>query len=1093
MQVTPVGFTLSALLFALALALPAGAASTTVTLRDYLGAGWTDELVHYPLTFAPGALKGEPSVRVETAGKPLASQISDITRHPDGSVQSCSVWFFATVPPNGAVTYTLTPGRTSPREPGVSVDLKNDSVTLKTPDPGSLGVRLPRPKQPPVARAYFRLPASAAPAPIQALLLPSGKAVGPGKIQAPFTLKSYSTEVTASGPLFAEAKVSYTFVEGYWIFTARVVRGCPTVIVHEDFNTGPSGQLARDADRFFTLPLAGPGFAPTQFFFTGRNDRPELATLLKDGVRPEWQAFKIQANWFASAVHGGEIPRGQAQELYHLLGYPSGLPRIGCLARVQDPQGDAVGFTGLDTTYWREPLSLRLRATAAGGAELCLPLQAYQQEWPVDGFGGGSPNYTGVTLGVPPNTVRRAYGIMLSRAVDEKTEMLQSLFTQASRLDALPLDTVKDWTLDWPDPLAASPWAAVSTEKGKEALALMRARFQVTRALGQWARFSMAYHYGFAKSEFPSVQAVIDSPADLSAADRQELRRLCAWNAYDMNATNTFPFGMGFHLNNPNMSIMAIEARAKSSLLVKDHPQFAPWGKWSVDFIKDYNRRFTRDSGALYENPHYSLGVTLDWQAQANQILMDAGLGDGFDAPQLPKAMRFVMDWLTPPDPRFLGYRVILPIGNCSYQSVPPSMASQFVTYYKERRPELAGQLQWMANQTLPPDKQLKLTEDRIPPLTSTWYRDYGVYFRHGFGTPFETLFLLFAGNCDGHCEWEQDQMGYTLYAKGQPINLHFGNGYFPMFCRPWLRNRVSFDHMVEESERNKTVVTTAIFAPEMEYAHATRDVDSLRPLKTEYPVLNGSAWAPEESQSWPTVPVWQRIPLTTWHRQVLFLKDPDPKGPNYFVLRETFSGAPSRPTDLSLWFLSNSMTRAGDVFHFDGQCLVDMDVFVSSPAGQEPETGKYSHVQQPYVRMVGFDPKFFPEGKLQETQQFLRLKQPAGKGYLVVLYPRLKQDDPAAGFATLAEGVVRVQTPRSTDYVFANPQPFAYRDDRVDFQGVAGSVRFYPEDKVVVTNAEGKATYRVGGRIITGEGKFTATLAGGKVVANEGAVVTAP
>ncbi|MHB9132382.1 MAG: hypothetical protein ACYDBB_15030 [Armatimonadota bacterium] len=1053
------------------------AAPTTVTIRDFLGLEWHDELVHSDLTLPAGQLKGEALVQVSAGKTVLPSQVSDVTRYPDGSLKRCRVWFFANVPANGAAIYTLTPGKAGTKTAGVTAATTPDTVTLATAGPHAIGIRLPN------GAKQFDWPVAAAqvPGPLQGLLLPSGKMAGQGRIEAPFRVKAYHTEITATGPLFAEAKVTYTFNEGYWTFTARVVSGCPTIVIHEELNTGDSKQLARDADRFFTFTLNGGGFVPTQFFFGGRNDRPELATILKDGTREEWKAFGIAGNWFASPVQGGELPKGQAQELYHLLGYPSGLARIGCLTRVQEAAGDAVGITGLDTAYWRSPESIRLRSTADGGAQLCFPLQKYKQEWPLEGFADGSPNYTGLTLGVPANTIRRAYGIMLSPAVDEKTEMLQSLFTQASRLDALPLDTIKDWTLDWPDPLATTQWAPESSAAGKKALETMRTRLNVTRTLGQWARFSMAYHYGYAKGEYASLQAVINSAKDLSAADRVTLRRLCAWNAYDMNATNTFPYGMGFHLNNPNMSVMAVEARTKSSVLIKDHPMFKPWGVWSVEFLKEYNRRFTRESGALYENPHYSLGVTLDWQAQANQILMDAGIGDAFDAPEMAKAMRFCLDWLTPPDPRFLGHRVVLPVGNCSYQSIPPSMASQYVTYFKERKPELAGQLQWAANQTLPKDKQITLTKDVIPQLGSTWYKDYGVYMRHGFGTPYETLFFLFAGNCDGHAEWEQDQMGYTLYAKGQPINLHFGNGYFPMFCRPWVRNRVSIDHMVEESERNATQVTTAAFAPAMEYAHATREIDSIRPLKAEYPVMKGASWAPEESQDWPAMPAWQHIPMTVWHRQVLFLKDTDPKGPNYFVLRESFGGTPTRPTDLSLWFLANSMTRKGDVFHFDGQCLVDMDVFVASPTGAEPETGKFGHVQQPYVRMVGFDPKFHPEGKLQETQLFLRLKQPAGKGYMVVLYPRLKAGDPEASYTTLADGVVKVVTPLSTDYAFVNALPFAYQDANVSFQGTAGSVRFYQDGKVAVTNAEGKASYKVAGKTITGEGAFTVVVTDGK------------
>ncbi|HOF88432.1 MAG TPA: hypothetical protein PLZ36_10060, partial [Armatimonadota bacterium] len=436
--------------------------------------------------------------------------------------------------------------------------------------------------------------------------------------------------------------------------------------------------------------------------------------------------------------------------------------------------------------------------------------------------------------------------------------------------------------------------------------------------------------------------------------------------------------------------------------------------------------------------------------------------------------------------------RVITPYGNCSYQSVPPAMAQAYVSYFKDRDPQLAGQLQWFANQTLPDKQKLTLVQDIQTPLGSVHYKDYGVYFRHGFGTPYETLLLLYAGNCDGHYEWESDQMSYTLYAKGQPINLHFGNGYFPMFGRPWLRNRVSIDQKFEESERNVTAVTAAAFAPAMEYAHATRGIDSLRDVATEYPDLDDKGnWTPAESAN--LANPFTRIPMTIWHRQVLFLKDTDPRGPNYFVLRESFSGTPTRPTDLSLWFLANSMTRAGDVFHFDGQCLVDMDVFVASPAGAEPETGQYGHRQQPYGRMVGFDPKFHPDGKLQETQLLLRLKQPAGKGYMVVLYPRLKEGDPAAKYAVLADGAVTVETPLSTDYVFANAHAFDFADARVTFKGTAGSVRFYTDGKIVVTNAEGAATYTVAGKTITGAGAFTVVIENGKATTStqgEGAKV---
>ncbi|NCO34960.1 MAG: hypothetical protein AUJ92_22110 [Armatimonadetes bacterium CG2_30_59_28] len=77
-----------------------------VTLTDYLGFEWTDELVHDTLNFPKGQLTGVAVARVENeSGKPVPSQTSDVKRHEDGSIRSCNVWFFADVPPNGSATY----------------------------------------------------------------------------------------------------------------------------------------------------------------------------------------------------------------------------------------------------------------------------------------------------------------------------------------------------------------------------------------------------------------------------------------------------------------------------------------------------------------------------------------------------------------------------------------------------------------------------------------------------------------------------------------------------------------------------------------------------------------------------------------------------------------------------------------------------------------------------------------------------------------------------------------------------------------------------------------------------------------------------
>ena len=1068
----------------LAIALPAKAGLTkTVVLRDYLGVTWEQEVVHYPMEFSPGELKSEAVALVQPeGGQPIPCQVSDVVRHDDGSLRSFNVWFIVDLAAGQSASYTITPGKSGPNDGGVSVKATDAAIEFVTKTPQPIGIRLVG-----GAKVYDPpIPASSVPGPIAALLLPSGHTTDKGRFEVPFKVKSYKSEVTATGPIFAEARIRYTFDTGYWTFTARVVRGCPMVIINEEVDTGDGGQAWDTTDRFYVLPLNTHGFTPTQGWYTGRTDKDDFHDLLNQYTQPVL-TNGMQNGGAGTMLFGYTLSFKENRTDYYLTPWPTWSARAGVAMRLVEPGQDAIGFASIKTTDWRNPLAVRLRTDAKGVLSLALPLQVYHQGWPSEGFDPSSPNYTGKTLGVPPTTVRRNYGIMLTAAEDEQKTHMDGLLHQTARLGAQPLDEVKDWTLDWPDPLSNATWAAESTKVGKEALAVIRTWLAAKRALGNYGSYSMWTYYSLERTRYDKLIAALDQPAELSATDRRDLRRLCAFQAYVLNSLDEFPWGAGPHIGNPNMHMMAMAARAHTAYLVKDHPQFKAWGQWTLDYTRDFIARYTRESGAPYEDPHYTLDVTISDITKVNKTLMETGIGDGLDTPLFKACMQVLLDWSMPADPRFTNHRLRLAFGNgYPYESFTVEIMQYLVEYYQTRDPQLAAQLQWVLNRSQPDSKQIHLVKDEAPALSSRHIGDLGVIFRHGFGTPYETFMFLMAGNCDGHYEGETEQMAYTLYAKGQPINLHFGNGYLPMFVRPWLRNRVSFDHMYEESERNPTRIQATAFTPEAEYLRAARDVDSLRPLNTEYPITTnrGAAWAPSEQASWPAIPHWQRIPLTTWNRQMLFLKDPDPKGPNYFVLRDTFGGAPSRPTDLSLWFLASNMTRQGDLYHFNGQCKVDMDVFVATPVAAEPETGQYGHPAPLHVRPVATDTNFFLNGKSdQETQLFLRLKQPAGKGYLVVLYPRLKENDPPASFTTLAEGVVRVETPLSTDYAFLNPTTFEFKDERVQFSGTAATVRFYKAGKIAVVNTEGKSEIRIAGHRLEGTGPFTVTIEGSKIV----------
>ncbi len=1064
----------------------AAPAQHTVTLNEYLGSDWSDELIHETITFKPGQLNRPDARVIGSDRKEIAAQVTHVQRYDDGSIRSMNVWFKAALPANGKAVYTIQPGTASKAPSGVTVKTDQGSITLLTKAPGPIGITLLGGEK----TWGWQVPLTDALAPIQTLHLPSGKKAGKSRFNVPFKIKSYRSRIVNQGPLFVDVQIDYQFDAGFWRFEARVLAGCPMIQIREKYNTGNSGQRARLFDRFYDLVLNAGEFKPTQGWYSDNGPAPRHFDLAKSLMPKSWiQRGVARPSWSGIGVNGYTLSYEENRDDYFLIGWPTGQPGIGVIMRLVEPGGDAIALAALDIEQWRNPQSLRLHTNKDGEVIARLPLQKYKQEWAVDGFRETSPNYTGITLFVPPNQSCRSYGIMLSTAEDEREARLESVLKTVAHLDAEPLDLTRRWVIDWPDPMAGAKWAEKPSPAGEKALQIMRNRTELARLGGDLVWFDMGFHFHFNRSVHPQIDKVLNDDAQLTADQRKEFRRLVAFEAYRQNSHQQLPWGSGVHLSNPNKAIMAIEARAKTAQLVRDHPQFNAWSEVTINLLRTYIRKYTFDSGAPYENPHYTLGVTLEWSARANDLLIEAGIGDALDTELFKKCMRFVINtWLTPPDPRFNGYRMVMPIGNCSYQSIRPEFGTRYVNYFKDRDPALAGQLQWLVNQTLPDEKKIKIVDDIKPAMHSKWIKDYGVVFRHGYGTKYETYMHMLAGKCFGHYELGTDHMAYSIYAKGQPISLHFGNGYFPIYNRPWLRNRISFDMKVETHERTPFDVKAATFSPEIEYLRAVRETRQLLTMQNEYPKLDerGIRWLPEESANFRATMAGSDapenfMPLTLWHRQMLLLKDADPKGPNYFVVRDGFGGRPTKSTDLSMWFLANTMTQAGGVFHFDGQCDVDMDVFVGTPTpgSFKIKTDKYGHVQQPYGRFTGFDPKYFPDGKRREDQLLLRIRQPAGRGYLVVLYPRLKNADPPATYQRLSDSVVRVKTQRSTDIVYVDFDRTTYTDDDISIDGRAGAIRRYTSGKIVIANSEGPCTVAVAGKKIVGSGSFVVEIDG--------------
>lgn len=1068
-----------------------------VVIDEHLGLQWQDELVSQTVQInASEKLKTAAASVIGPDGKPVVAQVSDVVTNDQGHITAMTVSFKAGVAPHATSSYTILPGKAGDAPKGEHVASLKQSANVIELTSDNVGIELLNRNE------TFASPVTFGPehSPIAGLLLPSGKKTAAATVVAPSKLKSIQTTIDAQGPLFSQVSIHYVFETGYWNLTFKTIAGIPAVLVHEKLDLGDSGKDSRDATALMTLPITSKDFAPTQAWLSGIPGVLPEPDLGKRLTAQSWldTGGVSSEKWMSSAASGFTLKEFPVGHLYTVTGWPNGQPRIGSYFRVSTPGGDAIGFCQLKSMDWRNPLSLIFSWSPENGVTMKTGIQVYKQDWPVDGFGGGSPNFTGITLGVPSTTSWRSYGIVLTQAVDETQDRLGSLALISARTGSFQLNDVRQWFLDMPVPPvdpAAQATVDANNKKivklraaGDEAFKTMQGRAKLMQLAGNMASFSMGNHYVYTKHIYAKeLKPVADKPEAFTPENYKNFRSLLAFEAIYQNSGESFPYGTGMHLNNPNMTIMAIEARAKSAGLVQDHPEFKNWGATSLSMMHDYTNRYVFDSGATFENPHYTLGVSMGWSLQANEALMEAGIGDGLDTERFRKSIAFTFNWLTPKDLRFSNHRVILPVGNGSYQSVPAELAKSLSSYLKETgQDKLASQFTWVANQTLPDKNKIKGIEPLQPVLKSEWFKDYGVFMRHGYDTEYETLFHLLAGKALGHYENETDQMSYTLYAKGQPINLSFGNGYFPIFSRPWLRNRVSFDMKLEAYEHDPIGVSNATFQPEVEYANAYRETTALRSLEGEYPALNDKGgWAPEEGIRFATMTTTPPvvIPKTIWRRQIAFMKDADPKGPNYFVIRDRFEGEPTVPTDLSMWFLADNMSRDGDVFHFDGQLKVDADVFLHTPANAKVNTGSYGHNQQPYVRLVPDDLAWYPAGKRREEQLFLRAHQEKGEGYLYVVYPRIKEVDAAATYERTGDETVKVTTPLSTDTITLAGSMTTSEVAGVKAHGSAFAIRQFKDGKLKLVNFEGALKGEYKGQQFNVNGAVTLELSSGKPV----------
>jgi hypothetical protein len=497
-----------------------------------------------------------------------------------------------------------------------------------------------------------------------------------------------------------------------------------------------------------------------------------------------------------------------------------------------------------------------------------------------------------------------------------------------------------------------------------------------------------------------------------------------------------------------------------------------------------------KPSGAWRECPHYQYDAALYPMMQAAVPLKLQGTYDVFSDPRLKATMNYLVNILTPPDPRFKAgaqkLRTLPAFGNGSWEFMPttgwiaaltddPAFSREMVWAWQAQGSQAWWEMsQLVLNPTLPAQQ---------PELKSTLFAGFGAVLRSGFPSDDETWLAFRHGNCIEHYNYG-DQGSFMLFAKGAPLVLHFGSQYNPYFSGSWYFNEACVNHRpvtAADGEAYKTIqgygldpanysLGTAgwedlddshyVMSNRGFFTGAQADYARGEQVITEQGVIGKDPDQPlPPNSALPTV----AIPETHWNRRMALLKDADPLGPNYVVMRDDFTGAGSFPAEWNIWTLASDLQTNGNQAVVTSKYGVVMEVYMAEPAQPNWTTQQATNefIASPSGPSVVDKPWL-------EVLTNLRATQVPGKGFLAVLYPR-KAEQPAATYATLADGKgVKVTTPRGTDWVFLSEVPITWTGEGLSFSGTAGAIRKVGDKWTVEFFEPGAAT--VNGKAITAD-----------------------
>ncbi len=548
----------------------------------------------------------------------------------------------------------------------------------------------------------------------------------------------------------------------------------------------------------------------------------------------------------------------------------------------------------------------------------------------------------------------------------------------------------------------------------------------------------------------PHSQAVLLLPAlnltdaalgvrSITLPQRRRFLAHLAFLGYTFSRDDYWSPPRGFAAN-PNMTTTVAQYQVTVASLIPSHPRAKDWAARGLGELRSQLNGWSDEDGGWREAPHYAM-VSYDHMLGAFLMAARAGFGDYVHDDRVRKVAEWLARISTPRDPRTRGFRHLPPIGN-TYFGEATGVFGIIAGLWKERDPEFASHMQWMCEEHGSPDlglgwsfpamtgyKELLKSRGvapRRPAWGSSWFRDTGVVLRSAFGSDRETYLHLIAG--PNHDHYDYDSGSIIMWGKGRVLADDWG--YIG-------RHGQKFHSMLTSSAtpRGGTMRITAFSS------------------QGSFDYVSGKKGA--------------------WQRRIGFVKDADPVGPNFILVRDTHDA--DAEAVWRLWLTAKTVQVHGQGATVVGMDDVDLDIFVH-------DAGALGLRTESATQRVSVGNRDGRIGPLKNTQTALVATLPGRGAVTVVLYPRLKTE-PAPRVRWHADGrIAEVVSESGTDHVFlaatsrrdGPAAPVKVALGRVAFQGAAGAIQARGGREVLTLGAAGEIS--AGDRTLASDAAATRT-----------------